>query len=122
MDTHTMMLSAPAIAPPRRTPRTTRLGLLVGAVPTFMLILWQWVAAPTFFGPLGVRRPELLGIPVELIVTGLAVGWGAIGGFVVARSTTRWVVPYVLLIFTIPACVLILFAPVIVLIMQNWGS
>lgn len=117
-----MMLAAPAIAPPRRTPRTTRLGLLVGAIPLFAVTLLQWVAAPTFFDPMNARRPELLGVPVEAWIMGFALLWGAIGGYIVATNTSRWVLPAVLVVFTLPACLAMILGPAILLILQNPGS
>ena len=116
------MLSMRPIAPPRRTPGTTRLGLFVGAIPLFMLMLYQWLATPTFFGSLGNRRPEFLGIPIALWIVTVALLWGAIGGYIVARSRSRWALPFGLLLFTIPACLAMLLGPALVLILQNLGS
>jgi hypothetical protein len=61
----------------------------------------------------------LFGIPYDLIVLAFALSWGAIGGYVVGTSRSRWVLPAVLIGFTLPACVAILFAPALILILQN---
>ena len=100
--------------------RTAFLGGFVGGIP-LLIAAWSIVAAPTFFDPMGYRRPELFGIPVQLIVMAFAVAWGAIGGYVVGTSRSPWVLPVVLLVFTLPACLAIIFGPAVILILQNLG-
>ena len=82
---------------------------------------WSIVATPTYFEPFGVRRPELFGVPLDFIVMVFAVAWGAIGGYVVATRRSPWVLPLVLVVFTLPACLAIILGPAIILILQNLG-
>lgn len=63
-----------------------------------------------------------LGIPAPLLVAVVALAWGAIGGYIVGTSRSRWVVPYVLVLFTLPACLGVVFAQAIVLILENLGA
>ena len=70
---------------------------------------------------MGARPPELYGIPVQLIFVAFAVAWGAIGGYVDGTSRSAWVLPVVLMVFTLPACLAIIFGPAIILILQNLG-
>jgi hypothetical protein len=115
------MSRMPSIAIAPGTPRrTTRLGAFVAGVP-LLVAAWGLVAAPTYFEPMGYQRPELFGVPLEFIITVSAVGWGAIGGYVVGTSRSRWVLPYVLMFFTLPAVFVIVLAQAIVLILVNLG-
>ena len=114
-----MMLRLPSIEIAPRTPlRTALLGRFVGGIP-LMVAAWSFVAAPTFFSPMGHRDPDLFGVPVQLIVMAFAVAWGAIGGYVVGTRRSPWVLPVVLLVFTLPACLAIIFGPAFILILQN---
>ena len=84
-----------------------------------MVTAWSLVAAPTFFDPMGYRRPEVLGIPVEVLIMAFAVAWGGIGGYVVGTSRSPWVRALAIMVFTLPACVAIILGPAIILILQN---
>ena len=100
--------------------RTAPLGAFLAGVP-LVVAAWGLVAAPTFFRPMGYRQPELFGIPLEFAITVFAIAWGAIGGYIVGTSRSRWALPYVLMFFTLPACLAIILGPAIVLILQNLG-
>jgi tight adherence protein B len=47
-------------------------GYVVGALPVF-LFLFIYVAAPTFFAPMFVSPPDFLGVPLGLILFGIAL-------------------------------------------------
>jgi tight adherence protein B len=47
-------------------------GYVVGALP-FFLALFIFVAAPTFFEPMFLRPPDVLGIPLGVILFGIAI-------------------------------------------------
>ena len=74
---------------------------------------------PTYFGPMGYEAPTFLGIPAMLVITGVALAWGALGGLIVATSRSRLALPLVLLFITLPACAVIILGPAILLILQN---
>ena len=113
------MIRLPSIVTAPRTPRRNALlGAFVASVTVVVAVL-SVVAAPTFFKPMGYRRPELLGVPVELIFMAFAVAWGAIGGYVVGTRRSPWVLPVVLIVFTLPACLVIILGPAFVLILEN---
>ena len=58
-------------------------GYVVGGLP-FFLALFIFVAAPSFFNPMFVAPPELIGIPLGVILFGLAL-LGMLGGFYFIR-------------------------------------
>lgn len=85
----------------------------------FMLLLY--LASPQFFSPMGDRPATWLGIPLTDVLTAIAVGWGLLGGLLVARSRRPYSLAVGFLAFTVPACVAIILAPAIILILQNPG-
>jgi tight adherence protein B len=58
-------------------------GYVVGGLP-FFLALFIFVAAPSFFNPMFVAPPEVIGIPLGVILFGLAL-LGMLGGFYFIR-------------------------------------
>ena len=115
-----MLRMPPILVSPTTPRRTAVLRAFVAAVP-LAAAAWSFVATPTHFEPLGVRRPDLFGIPLDFIVMVFAIAWGAIGGYVAGTSRSPWVLPLVLVIFTLPACLAIILGPAIILILQNLG-
>jgi hypothetical protein len=77
--------------------------------------------ARTYFGrPLGVP-PSNIGIPPGIALQGLAFLWMLIGVVAIWDARSRVVELASLLVFTIPATIVTIFGPAIILIMQNLG-
>jgi hypothetical protein len=113
------MLHLPSITTSATTRRRTAvLGAVVAAFPV-VIAAWSVVATPTHFEPMGYHRPDLFGIPLDFIVMVFAVAWGAIGGYVVGTRRSPWVLPVALMVFTLPACLVMIFWPAIFLVLQN---
>jgi len=85
------------------------------------LALLAAALSPRFFDPMFTGQPSLLGIALTDLVTAGAVGWGFLGGFLVARSRKPWAFPVGLLVFTLPASFVIILGPALILILQNLG-
>lgn len=100
-------------------PGRAALAWVAAAVPVAMSVIE--LVRPTYFGPMGYEPPTILGIPAGLVITAIALAWGALGGVIVARSRSRLALPLVLLLITLPACAVVILAPAIVLILQNLG-
>jgi hypothetical protein len=79
------------------------------------------VASPTFFPPILAKPPEVAGIPLGVVVEGVAMLWMLIGAAVVWDARSRFVESLAFTLFTIPATVVVIFTPAVVLIVQNLG-
>lgn len=76
-----------------------------------------YLMSPTFFGP----KPELFGIPQNLVFTVGAMSWSFIG-VAITWGARSWLADVLaLLVFTVPAIVLMIIGPAVVLILQNLG-
>lgn len=96
-------------------------GLLIALGPVAIGLFLTYLAAPSLGRPMFAEPPALLGIPLQLVIMIIALGWGAIGGYVVATTRRPWVLPVALLVFTVPAIVTIVLGPAIVLVLENLG-
>ena len=116
------MLRVPSILMSPTTPRRTPLlGTFVAAVPAVAFAWSGVIAAPAYFDPMFARHPELMGVPISLIISIFAVAWGAIGGYVVGTSSSPWVRLAAVVVFTLPACAALILGPALILILQNLG-
>lgn len=99
-------------------PKAKRVALVSLPVALSLLV---WVFSPRYFPAFGDRPVTWLGIPVGDLLMAAAVGWGLLGGVLVARGRQPYAFAIGFLVFTIPACFAILFAPAVILILQNLG-
>lgn len=99
-------------------PTPIRVGLVLAPL---ALLLLMYAGSPRFFPPLGYQPATWLGISLGDLLMAGAVAWGLLGGVVVARSRKPYAFAIGFLLFTIPACFVILLGPAIILILQNLG-
>lgn len=62
---------------------------------------------------------ELLGIPLDVLLKGLIVGWMLIGAGLVWDSRSPLLRVLAFAIFTVPATLAIVLGPAVILILQN---
>lgn len=105
----------PAAAPttPTRTP-LQRAAEVVAAVP---LILWAalWVVAPGFMEPVMANPPAVIGLPAGFVLITFAGIMAMVGWLVARRAQTLGVALGALAFLTLPALLLIVMAPALVL-------
>jgi hypothetical protein len=77
--------------------------------------------ARTYFGRSSEEPPSIVGIPLGVAVQGLALLWMLIGVVAIWDARSRAVELASLLVFTIPATIVTIFWPAIILIVQNLG-
>lgn len=76
---------------------------------------------PVYFPAMFAKPPEILGIPVGLVLDVIALGWAGLGAIVVWTTTSRVMASIALVTTTAPTIVVLVFSPAIVLILQNLG-
>ena len=73
---------------------------IVALSPLWVLIV-SWIAAPTYFGPLGGEYPNILGLNLGVIVQGLALLWMLIGLRLLWATPSRLVEALAYTLFTL---------------------
>jgi hypothetical protein len=106
-------------------------GLTLGAgsrVPARLLALtptWMFVALSLldrgYIPALLEVPPDLVGLPLGMAVTAIAVAWMLVGAALVWRAPSALVQSLGLLAFTIPATIVVAFAPVAILAARIMG-
>jgi hypothetical protein len=86
--------------------------------PLWVLIVAS-VASPTFFPQMFAKPPEIVGIPLGFVIDAIAMVWMLIGVVLIWDARSRLVEALVLFWFTIPATLVVVFSPALILIMQN---
>ena len=88
---------------------------------TVPMILWAALAAfaPGFVDPVFMNPPAMLGLPAGVVIIAFAMAIAFLGWVVIRRARTVGVVLATLLFLTIPAMLLLLLTPVLVLIVVN---
>lgn len=72
-----------------------------------------------YFGPLFAKPPDILGIPLGLVLEVLVLAWAALGARVIWTTKSQGMATIALLATTAPAVPVLLLLPAIVLILQN---
>ena len=72
-----------------------------------------------YFGPLFAKPPDILGIPLGLVLEVLVLAWAALGARVIWTTKSQGMATIALLATTAPAVPVLLLLPAIILIMQN---
>jgi hypothetical protein len=108
---------APAPATPARSP-LQRVVVVIASVP---LILWAavWIVAPGFMDPVFSVPPTVLGFPLGVVLIALAGGLALVGWLVSRRTRSVRVALGAVAFLTIPALLLIVMTPALVLIIFN---
>jgi hypothetical protein len=86
--------------------------------------------APVWFGPILYlmssryfgREPELLGLPQGFVLAAGTALWALIGVAITWRARSWLVDVLAVLVFTIPAVVMLILGPAVILILQNLGA
>jgi hypothetical protein len=95
--------------------------LVLGLLPLWILV-YEVVAAPRAIEAVGSNPPAVAGLPVGFILVAIGLLVMAVGVVVLGRiSSTRWTV-LAFLGLTVPATVLVVIAPVLILMVQIWAS
>jgi hypothetical protein len=105
----------PTAAPmtPSRSP-LQRVAVAVASVPV-ILFAGLWAMAPGYMEPVTLNPPAVLGLPMGVVIVAFA-GFMAVFGWLVARRTQSLGIALGALAFlTIPALLLILMAPALIL-------
>lgn len=101
------------IAVPRRTRPWWR--TLMGLTPlvafAFIVSRWGW---PRFDKP-----PEMLGLPLGVVVLGVALAIMLAGVLALRRTSSSLAAVLIILLFTFPATILVVIGPAIIFILQN---
>ena len=90
-------------------------------VATAPMILWAVLAAfaPGFVEPVFMNPPAILGLPAGVVVIAFAMAVALLGWLVVRRARTVGVALAALAFLTIPAMLLVISAPALILIIVN---
>lgn len=98
-----------------------RVAVVIASVP---VILWVvlWVVAPGFMEPVMFNPPAVLGLPMGFFLVAFAGGMALFGWLVARRAQTLGVALGALAFLTIPALVLIVMAPALILFVVEASS
>lgn len=94
---------------------------------TFIAIAWAplWLAvvlvvfAPAYVEPALENPPGILGMPAGVVLVLLALAWTSVGVLIGAATRSPIARTFALVLFTIPATMVVLLAPPIVLMVQS---
>ena len=105
----------PAAAPmtPSRSP-LQRVAVVVASVPVILLPA-LWVVAPGYMEPLTLNPPATLGLPTGVVIVFFAGGMALFGWLVARRAQSLGVALGAVAFLTIPALLLIVMAPALIL-------
>lgn len=108
---------AAVVAPPRpwRAPAAARLSSLA----PFLLAVALQLFAPVYFRPVLARPPEILGVPLGVVVGALILAWAAFGSLIVWTTQSRLAAALALGFLTIPSIFAMILGPTVILILQN---
>lgn len=85
------------------------------------IVLFVSVVAPRGFGPMVENPPGIGGMPAGVVLGGFAVLLTTLGVLVVRRATSPLVLSLSFALLTIPAVVIVILGPAIILLVQNLG-
>jgi hypothetical protein len=112
----------PATAPTTlaRSP-LQRVAAVAASVPLILLV-GLWVVAPGFMEPVMFNPPAVLGLPAGFFLVGFAGGMALFGWLVARRAQTLGVALGALAFLTVPALLLIVMAPALILFLIETGG
>ena len=99
----------------------SRLGTRLASFTPLAVVVVASVVSPTFFPPITARPPDWLTIPLGVVMEAIAMLWMLLGTVLVWNARSRTVEALALLLFTIPATLVAVFTPAIILISVNLG-
>ena len=77
------------------------------------------VFARSYFPPLLSKPPDIVGIPLGIVLEAIILAWAALGARVIWTTRSQAMATLALVTTTGPAVPLLLLAPALILIMQN---
>jgi hypothetical protein len=95
--------------------------MLLGLLPLW-IILALVIAVPGFMDPIFSKPPEAFGLPLGVVSLGCALSVMGVGVVVLWRTTSRAAAILAFACLTVPAAMLSVLAPAIVLILMNLSS
>ena len=98
-----------------------RLAIRVASLTPLWVLIVASVSAQNYFPPMVTNPPAVLGIPLGVVIMAIAMVWMLIGTVLVWDERRLPVEPLVLMLFTIPATLVVFFTPAVVLILVNLG-
>jgi hypothetical protein len=101
-----------AVPPERSIP--SRRGYVLASLP-FLVILLGPAIAPGLFEPVFANPPELVGLPLGVVVFFMAAVWGSIAFLGIRLARSRFGIAFALLVFTVPSLVAIVATPSLIL-------
>ena len=83
--------------------------------------LWiaLWILAPGFMEPVFINPPAMLGLPAGVVIIAIAGGLATLGWLVARRTRSVRVALGAVTLLTIPALLLIVMTPALILIIVN---
>jgi hypothetical protein len=118
MATTTMTAGAAATA---QAAATNQPGLpirVLALMPLWLLVV-VFAGSPFTFQIMFAARPDIYGAPWGVVVEAAAMLWMVVGVFAIWNARSKLVESLGLLMFTIPATVVVVFTPAVILALQN---
>ncbi len=108
---------------PSTTPRSPlqRVAVVIASLPVILGVA-LWVVAPGFMEPVMSNPPAVLGLPMGFFLFAFAGGMALFGWLVARRAQTLGVALGALAFLTIPALLLVVMAPALILIVIEMGG
>ena len=107
----------PAPSTPSRSPLLS-VAVIIASVPVPLWIA-LWILAPGFLEPVFINPPAMLGLPAGVVIIAIAGGLATLGWLVARRTRSVRVALGAVTFGTIPALLLIVMTPALILIMVN---
>lgn len=95
--------------------------ILAGLLPLWTLII-MLIAFPGFMDPVGANPPEMIGLPLGIVLAAAALVLMAIGVEVLRRASSNRVALLAFVGLTLPSAALIVVAPALIAIVQNMAA
>jgi len=95
-----------------------RVAVVVASVPMILLPA-LWVVAPVYMEPLTLNPPATLGLPTGVVIVAFAGGMALFGWLVARRAQSLGVALGAVAFLTIPALLLIVVTPALILSIVN---
>jgi hypothetical protein len=99
----------------------SRLSVRLAALTPLWVLLIVSIASRTYFDAMLAKPPEILGIPLAAVIDAIAIMWMLIGLVLIWDTRSQLIQSLVLALFTIPATLLVVIAPAVIVILQNFG-
>jgi hypothetical protein len=106
-----------SVASPQPAARS-RLGKRLASFTPLAILAVASIVSPTFFPPIIAKPPDWLTFPLGVVMEAIAMLWMSLGVALAWNARSRSTEALALMLFTIPATLVAVFTPAIVLILQ----